>query len=268
MKYLKKFDESIFGDLFKKKYRFIDGTYTKNPDGSIDVVGSVNFGDEIYTSPRMNEHSMSSFPVKFGKVSGDFSCCYGKLTSLKGAPEYVGGEFYVNDNFLTTLEYSPKTVGGSFKCNNNNLSSLEGGPENVGLYFNCSDNYLTSLKGAPKKIGSIIACMNNEIIDFYDFDVDDIAASYSTISVIDCRDNPIEEIYRLCPTKEFIKYLNEFRPIRGNTILGKRLEECLYMCDITHIDVSSYHAFYNLKNKCDIELDVTKLKFKNYTLLE
>ena len=66
------------------------------------------------------------------EVSGDFSCIYNNLTSLKGAPEIING---------------------SFNCSNNNLPSLEGSPHTVGRDFICYDNPLTSLDGIPTSIG-------------------------------------------------------------------------------------------------------------------
>lgn len=66
---------------------------------------------------------------------GGFDCSYSNLTSLKGAPEEVGGHFNCYDNNLTTLEGAPEEVGGGFYCYNNKLTSLEGAPEeNVNLF--------------------------------------------------------------------------------------------------------------------------------------
>ena len=51
--------------------------------------------------------------------SGTINCSNSKLTSLKGAPSSVGGDFYCNDNKLTSLEGAPKSVGGNFDCSYN-----------------------------------------------------------------------------------------------------------------------------------------------------
>ena len=49
------------------------------------------------------------------------------ITSLKGAPQEVGGDFDCYMNQLTSLEGAPQTVGGYFNCHKNpNLHSLEG----------------------------------------------------------------------------------------------------------------------------------------------
>jgi hypothetical protein len=69
---------------------------------------------------------MTKLPVKFGKVSGYFSCFENKLTSLEGCPNYIDGSFYCRRNNLTTLEHCPKYVGGNFYCDNNKLTTLKG----------------------------------------------------------------------------------------------------------------------------------------------
>ena len=79
-----------------------------------------------------NLHLTELFDLSDVEVSGDFSCIYNNLTSLKGAPEIING---------------------SFNCCNNNLSSFEGSPHTVGRDFICYDNPLTSLDGIPTSIG-------------------------------------------------------------------------------------------------------------------
>ncbi len=54
-----------------------------------------------------------------------------ELTSLKGSPDAVNGDFFCSNNKLTTLKYSPKEIFGNFNVNYNNLISLEGSPKNV-----------------------------------------------------------------------------------------------------------------------------------------
>ena len=59
---------------------------------------------------------LTTIPVQFGVVNGDFIISMNKLTSLKGSPTKVGGSFYCTDNKLENLEYSPRIVGGDFYC--------------------------------------------------------------------------------------------------------------------------------------------------------
>ena len=114
----------------------IDGTYEIDKDGFVNVEGYVNLSSENLTSFGK---------IKFGKVTGYFSCSGNKLISLEGSPKEVGRGFYCSNNNLTSLEGSPKVVGGDFSCYNNNLTSLEGIPKEVGRGFACFGNNLTSL---------------------------------------------------------------------------------------------------------------------------
>ena len=48
------------------------------------------------------------------------------LTSLKGSPKEVGGNFNCSHNNLKSLEYSPKKINGNFYCRNNpNLKDIK-----------------------------------------------------------------------------------------------------------------------------------------------
>jgi len=95
----------------------VDGTYTINDDGSIDVNGDVN----------LNNKKLAKIPFKFRNVSGGFYCHRNRLTSLEGAPNTVGGNFcYCSNNHLTSLDGAPNFVGGNFYCYDNpNLSYTE-----------------------------------------------------------------------------------------------------------------------------------------------
>jgi len=108
----------------------IEGTYTINDDGSIDVTGDVNLGNK----------DLTKIPFKFRNVSGDFHCYNNQLTSLEGSPNIVGGIFDCGYNNLTSLEYAPNNVGSIFRCDYNELVSLDGAPNFVGDVFWCRFN--------------------------------------------------------------------------------------------------------------------------------
>ena len=114
-------------ELLKK---CVNGTYTINDDGSIDVNGTVN----------LNNKDLTKIPFKFRHVSGDFWCNSNQLSSLKGTPNDVGGVFDCSDNRLTSLESAPNNVGKSFWCDFNNLTSLNDAPTVVGDDFICYNN--------------------------------------------------------------------------------------------------------------------------------
>ena len=97
---MKSLKESIFSDVddianndtvlieqFLKDNYEIDGTYTINKDGTVDVDGYVLVKNK-------DIKSLTSGLFRFGTVEGDFLCTScPNLVSLKGAPEEVRGTF-------------------------------------------------------------------------------------------------------------------------------------------------------------------------------
>ena len=73
-------------------------------------------------------------------VRGNFDCGNNNLTSLKGAPQSVGGGVYCMHNLLMTLEGAPQRVDGNFYCEDNyRLTTLGDVRLNIGGEF-ISDN--------------------------------------------------------------------------------------------------------------------------------
>ena len=155
--------------------------YTINLDGSIDVVGNV----------YLIHDGLTEIPLKFNKVSGDFSCSRNKLTNLEGCPNYVGDTFYCGYNNLTSLYGCPNYVGDAFYCGYNNLTCLIGSPNYVGDTFYCGYNNLTSLYGCPSHIGGKFYCYGNPLPE-------------------EIRDNPMAEIKRLNRESKLNLLLNEY----------------------------------------------------------
>ena len=119
--------------------------YVINDDLSVDVNGDVDISCE----------KLTKIPVKFGSVSGGFSCSDTYLTSLKHCPTFVGEHFSCAHNNLTSLKHCPTSVGGHFSCYNNNLPSLEHCPTSVGEDFYCDGNDLVSLEHCPTSVGGV-----------------------------------------------------------------------------------------------------------------
>lgn len=127
--------------------------FERRADGVIVVPGDLN----------VSSHGLTALPdLGNVRVTGDFNCRNNRLTTLAGAPQFVGGGFNCSHNQLTSLEGAPKSVG-NFSCSHNQLSSLKGAPESVGGHFFCSDNRLTSLEGGPEAIGDDYYCHNNRL---------------------------------------------------------------------------------------------------------
>jgi hypothetical protein len=124
MKYLKLFENFSKSEIDEicKKYGITN--YSINTDGYIDVNGNVN----------LSNYNLTELPLKFNKVTGNFSCYRNKLSTFNGSPNYIGGNFYCSFNYLTNLIDCPNYIGGGFDCAHNNLTSLEGYQE-VGVNF-------------------------------------------------------------------------------------------------------------------------------------
>ena len=63
-----------------------------NSEGKVDVDGHVIFEDDF---------DIKEINVKFGKVTGTFSCVSANLTTLNNCPDYIGEQFYLSGNNLT-----------------------------------------------------------------------------------------------------------------------------------------------------------------------
>jgi hypothetical protein len=68
--------------------------------------------------------------------------------------------FTCNRIGLTTLEGAPSYVGKSFSCHSNKLTDLKGGPKYVGARFDCSSNPLTTLAYFPEEVKGWVICFN------------------------------------------------------------------------------------------------------------
>jgi len=137
----------------------VDGEFDTANEDLTDFKG-LKFG-VVTGSFTCGYNSLTSLEGAPQEVGGSFNCSHNSLTSLEGAPQKVGGDFFCLDNKLTSLEGAPQEVEGSFNCGNNSLTSLKGAPLNIGNDFNCLDNKLTSLEGAPQEVGGAFACNRN-----------------------------------------------------------------------------------------------------------
>jgi hypothetical protein len=157
--------------------KVVEGTYTIQSNGTVDVNGDVN----------VVNMKLTEMPVKFGKVTGNFYCENNQLTNLEGSPESVGGDFICSYNQLTSLVGAPQSVGGDFYCSRNQLTSLKGAPQSFRGDFYCEYNQLTSLEGAPKSIGGGLYCYGNQLTSLK-------GAPQSVSSDFYCNDNKLTSL--------------------------------------------------------------------------
>jgi hypothetical protein len=105
-------------------------------DGRLDVDGSVD----------MAGYKFTKLPLIFYRVSNNFYLDDSRITTLKGCPEIVGGNFNISSSHsLTSLEFGPTNVG-QFDCSNCAITSLQHSPLEARFSINCFNTNITSLK--------------------------------------------------------------------------------------------------------------------------
>jgi hypothetical protein len=83
--------------------------YTIRPDGVVDVNEGIYLGG----------FSISILPIQFGRVVGRFDCAHSQLSSFKGFPETIDGDFFCHDTQIKSFSGVDKVIGqinGLFTC--------------------------------------------------------------------------------------------------------------------------------------------------------
>ena len=127
--------------------------YSINPDGSIDVDGSV----------YISGYRLTKLPLKFNKIRYNFYCANNRLTTFENFPIEVGLNFYCSYNFITSLKGCPKYVGGDFIIYNNLIDTIDNFP-NVRKNFDLRKNPLKSLGNYNLSYELLICDNNKELI--------------------------------------------------------------------------------------------------------
>jgi len=116
--------------------------------GKIDIVGSyvTISGTDLIVNGELAEG------IEFG-TANTFRARGKGLTSLKGFPTQVKGDFDISANDLSSLVGCPKIINGAFDCSGNEkITSLKGGPEVVKAGYNAANCSLKDLNGAPEDL--------------------------------------------------------------------------------------------------------------------
>lgn len=114
-----------------------------------------------------NNENLRSLQGAPRKIEKDFICAgCEKLETLQGGPQYVKGNFMCMRTQITSLIGAPKYVGRTLDASQcDELKSLQGCPEKIGanLWLDQCQK-LTSLKGISKQIGETLSIRNCENI--------------------------------------------------------------------------------------------------------
>jgi hypothetical protein len=116
--------------------------YTKRDDGRLLVETTLDFRDR----------DMKEFPdLSNVVVQGDFLFGMNELTSLKGAPYSVSGDFRGALNWLKDLQHMPRYIGGVADFSGNRLRSIRGAEDaEVGILNVTGNPGLKDLENPPK----------------------------------------------------------------------------------------------------------------------
>jgi hypothetical protein len=159
-------DQQIKDEIVKfleKRFKFRKGSYTisdnPNDDGKyvVDASGDVEAANNYTLTELTNEYFV------WGKVRGLFNIAFcSKLTTLEGGPTEVGKIWVSECNGLTSLKGAPKRVRGNFSANDcKELKTLDTGTETVeGDFDICYCSKLTDVKGAPKRVWGQFKCLD------------------------------------------------------------------------------------------------------------
>lgn len=97
-----------------------------------------------------------------------FYCTNINLTSLRGAPRIIYGDFNCASNHLSSLEYGPSEVVGHYDCSSNKLKTLKGVPKDIDGNFVCTNNLLTSFKDGPERVNGDFYARHNSFTSLHD----------------------------------------------------------------------------------------------------
>ncbi len=176
MRYLRLFEnrEEISKLEMFKIHRICRGVgiknYIINPDGSVDVSGSVSLDFWMKNSTFLGS-GLRRLPFRFRRVTGYFNCTNNNLTTLEGVPNYIGGNFRCNNNNLTDLEHFPEYVTGHVYIYNNPIYSM------VQYFIGREDRHkiieLFNFSGVIQEGSRVILNRLEYVFEAYDIEITD-----------------------------------------------------------------------------------------------
>lgn len=119
----------------------------------------------------LSHKEITSIPVKFNIVKGNFSCSFTPLTSLAGCPTHVYRSFSCTRTKITSLEHCPKITGEYFDCMNTStlisFENIDDFIDHIGIALIFDAKFLKTggislllIPGMPTFIGEPVISMN------------------------------------------------------------------------------------------------------------
>ena len=113
-----------------------------------------NYTININHNCRINSDLKTNLPdyIQFNIIRGNFSIdMNANITSLRGCPKLVKGDFQCSRTSIKNLIGGPKDVKGKYICSViPTLESLEGFPKHIGEYVACNNKAGLTMKDVPK----------------------------------------------------------------------------------------------------------------------
>lgn len=135
-------EKSIKDWLLSKGFKYPEDKLKVNADGIVDVDGDVSV---INADLLDGQEPKGDLKVKFGKVTGSFSLANFGLSTLKGAPFWVGKNVNFSRNkLLKSFKGGPKKIGGWLGMSDCSLETFEDFPQNIYGSLYLSNNNLTA----------------------------------------------------------------------------------------------------------------------------
>jgi len=143
----------------------------------------------------------TELPVQFNEVNGNFDL--------------------INCLNLTSLKGSPINVFGNFFCSKMQLKSLEGAPDWVRYNFDCSGNQITSLEGMPDLFDGVFACVGNPITLASIFELSELSEKRVVRFIMDDFDF---DIYKGCTFKDKYDFSDNWLEFNGIATVGSNFD--------------------------------------------
>jgi len=107
--------------LTQEQIRWLDACTQPTTEESRGWEFNSNTGEvDVYENFVCAGQGLHNFMgIRFGKIGMNFVCNNNQLTSLEGAPDFIGRSLYCNNNKLTSLEGLPPMCGAIFDCSGN-----------------------------------------------------------------------------------------------------------------------------------------------------